>query len=366
MELKNYDIVLGSFRVNSCKVYNEFINQRVLVDTGVSYNVDQVLRDLPDNFDICTKFGVDHLNNFDFYMTRHLDYLERDFVSYGLVHFYEEGWDKLYQKIEQDPRIHVAGVSNFNIENLKEFYQIFGKYPAVNEIEFSLRYHDLELVKFCRDNNIEVLAYAVLGGIHASKLFIREYLLEELLGFVYSNGAIPIIRTDCSEHAEACYRVYQKLKSGVLKINELDITSDSYELNASVSSDRALNKFKYDIPHHAIEININGEILQTLDSRTLQLLGTLGIKNLSAKVIPIDSPNTGEYVEGSRDYMMITDYLVLDKFLKSKPYSIMVSDDVLIDKSKRSITSYQLINKKGFRIKSGSEEAKLMFKKINY
>ena len=54
------------------------------------------------------------------------------------------------------------GVSNFQIEHLKEFKNNFGFYPAANQIELHPFYQERELSDFCKTNGIALIAWGPL------------------------------------------------------------------------------------------------------------------------------------------------------------------------------------------------------------
>lgn len=364
---KDYSAVLGSFRLRNNTIIKQILGAipgQILLDTGVSYNIDHVLTDLDDKYldriDICTKYGVDHLKDFDFYTTNHLRFLRKKSFKYALVHFYEDGWKDLVRAMMADPRIETVGLSNFSIDQIEEYHEEFGEYPAVLEFEFSRRYHDTELTKYCRDHNIEMLGYGVLGGIHASKQYIREYLLEDLLGYARLHNVIPIIRTDCFQHFCDDMEVYSEVQRGQTQCDFTMVSeSNHYNLSADTKDDRALNKFKYDKPKHLIKLVRENMLINTLDSATPN---DLGFERL---VRPITNAEFSHYHEVDREFMMVTDYLVKKKFEMSELDHIVCSDDLLINYDTGDLYSYNLLADDGCLIKSGSEHAKVYELNIN-
>ena len=57
------------------------------------------------------------------------------------------------------------GVSNFNVQKLKELLKECRIPPAVNQIELHPYLPQNELVRFCKDNKIVVTAYSPLGSL---------------------------------------------------------------------------------------------------------------------------------------------------------------------------------------------------------
>jgi 2,5-diketo-D-gluconate reductase A len=54
------------------------------------------------------------------------------------------------------------GVSNYSIEQIQELFDATGELPAVNQIEWSPFGHDMEMLKFCREQGIQIQAYSPL------------------------------------------------------------------------------------------------------------------------------------------------------------------------------------------------------------
>jgi diketogulonate reductase-like aldo/keto reductase len=73
------------------------------------------------------------------------------------------------------------GVSNFNIEHLKEA-QSYSKYPIVcNQVHYNLRVREVEqsgLLKYCQENDIIIVAYR---PTEKSKLFeVKSKIVEDM------------------------------------------------------------------------------------------------------------------------------------------------------------------------------------------
>lgn len=382
--MKNkYSYVLGSFRLRNSEIIDYVSrnivdeidpNKRILVDTGLSYNVDHIIGNrISTKVDIMSKFGVDHISNFNEYLTTHLRLLGVDHLEYGLVHFYEPGWEDLLELLHSDERIRKVGVSNFNIDQLKEHFDKFGFYPKANQIEFSVIYHDIELVNFCKDNGIEVFGYGVLGGIHSSKLVIREYTVDELINFAMSNRVIPILRSDSIIHMNELIRAIDLSSEGNLSSEiEINTGSYSYELSENNKDPRALNKFRYDNPLCASKVEIyNGKYyikILTLDPSNF--LAYAKRKIISQKLSKENSDLLYGYDEVNREFMMITDYLLRDKYdFIDQGFKVKwTSDDtiVFIKNDVKVMINYVMVDDENRMIKSGSCHARVFRKQIEF
>lgn len=103
-------------------------------------------------------------------------------------------------------KVKAIGVSNFTIKHLKEVLDEAVIFPSVNQVELHPYLPQPELVKFCQDNGIEVVAYSPLGsGKHPSLLedptivrISKEIGLtpaQVLISWAYSRGTGVIFKT---------------------------------------------------------------------------------------------------------------------------------------------------------------------------
>lgn len=99
-----------------------------------------------------------------------------DYLDLYLIHWpcvsktHPDTWKEInastwrgFEKLHKDGKIRAIGVSNFlplHLEALNEFAEIR---PMVNQIEFHPGYNQLEVVKYCQENNILVQAWSPLG-----------------------------------------------------------------------------------------------------------------------------------------------------------------------------------------------------------
>jgi diketogulonate reductase-like aldo/keto reductase len=95
-----------------------------------------------------------------------LERLGMEYVDLYLVHwpvsgYYEESW-QMMQKIYESGRAKAIGVSNFQIQHLKDILSGGQVVPAVNQIEFHPFLLQADLLQFCKDKDIQVEAWSPL------------------------------------------------------------------------------------------------------------------------------------------------------------------------------------------------------------
>lgn len=110
-----------------------------------------------------TKLGVDYLDLYLIHWPKELN---------------KETWRAL-EKLYKDGKVKAIGVSNFkehHIEDLKETAEIL---PMVNQVEFHPQLAQPELLKYCKENNIQLEAWGPLMRGKVFKLPILKELAEK-------------------------------------------------------------------------------------------------------------------------------------------------------------------------------------------
>jgi diketogulonate reductase-like aldo/keto reductase len=64
------------------------------------------------------------------------------------------------------------GVSNWQVRDLQQMYDVYGYYPAINQIEYHPWWRESEVVAFCNKHGILVEAYAPMGD--GDRLHMRD------------------------------------------------------------------------------------------------------------------------------------------------------------------------------------------------
>ncbi|KAK6739696.1 hypothetical protein RB195_008286 [Necator americanus] len=116
-----------------------------------------------------------------------LEKLQTDYIDLMLIHWpgtsKKAADDKnnplrrkqTYEVLEdfhESGEIRAIGVSNYEIRHLEELLEHCKIRPAVNQVEFHPHFHQLDLLEFCRMNDIHFQAYSSFGGPdYRDKLF---------------------------------------------------------------------------------------------------------------------------------------------------------------------------------------------------
>lgn len=140
--------------------------------------------------------------------------LQMDYIDLYLIHSpksmtYCKDWLELQNEKEKG-KIRELGVSNFSINQLKELYNVSGKYPVINQIEVNLAHFPYEVIEFCHRNDIVVQASCPLRRMDME--ITREESVQQLmerydktypqiaLRWLFQKGIVSIPKMSSTEH----------------------------------------------------------------------------------------------------------------------------------------------------------------------
>ncbi|PLR79653.1 aldo/keto reductase [Bacillus canaveralius] len=133
-----------------------------------------------------------------------LEKLGLEYVNLYLIHWpvkgkYLETWRAL-EKIYREGKAKAIGVSNFNIDHLRDILENGTEVPAVNQIELHPLLSQQELRAFCQEKNIKVEAWSPIA---------RGRVLEE-----------PVLNQIAEKHGKSPAQVILRwhLQNGVIVI----------------------------------------------------------------------------------------------------------------------------------------------------
>lgn len=175
------------------------------------------------------------------YFHESLKRLEMDYMDLFLIHApwpwsnigqdckagNAEAWKKMIE-LYQAKKIRSIGVSNFNVDDLKDLIKRTGFIPHVNQIAFFAgHYHkQKETIAFCKENNILVEAYSPLAIGHALKTPLVLTLAEKyqktpaqiLIRYTLEHGTLPLPKST--------------KKARMIENADLDFTLDQNDIEA--------------------------------------------------------------------------------------------------------------------------------------
>lgn len=168
---------------------------------------------------VTTKLSIYDLFNAEKAFEESLKRLKLDYVDLYLIHWPFVGWQKAWkdlEKIYKSGRAKAVGVSNFGIKQLEEIKKHSGMTPIANEVEISPFLNRKNLVDYCRNNGIAVIAYSPLTHgywLNDSKLteianIYNKSTAQILIRWGLQKGLIIIPKSENKNHIKENLEVF--------------------------------------------------------------------------------------------------------------------------------------------------------------
>lgn len=345
------NIILGSweFNADTYSAYNKLLNEFEIswIDTAISYDNAIGIRKLIEesNLKVLSKIAPQMNFDFDLFFNGHLSELGRNFIDLMLVHNNRCNWIPLVDSLiryKDLGYIKEIGVSNFTREDLEKFNQHYGYYPKYNELEINPLYTPIEDIKFCKSNNIELIAYCVLGGKYNADRLIKLFTLNGLVSYAFKYADYIILKTDIYNHGMNFCR----------SVDNLSITEDIY------SNKKVISPLEY-IPQASVNI-ISGIILyQNTSSSNLSIPMRDAVNIVNSYEDYFDIPECFWYNVKSLEF--ISDVRVYLKYILNGETSDLFGYGELI-KVKDKLIAVYLIDENNKLSKVQSHNSKLKIK----
>lgn len=245
-------IGMGTVKVNNL---SEIINAGIeigyeLIDTAINYGNEKEIGDIIKEYRtkvfLVSKIQIfsEGYENTILSVQESLERLDTSYIDLMLIHqpygdIYGE-WRAL-ETLYREGKVRAIGVSNFNSARLMDLCLHCKIKPSVNQVELHPYFQQKELVKFCKEENIVVLAWSPLGQgkIDFSKDKILtgiannhgKTIQEVILRWDLQNGIIPLPRTGSVEHLRSNYDIFdfQLSNEEMQLISDLDKNHTFYQ-----------------------------------------------------------------------------------------------------------------------------------------
>lgn len=99
--------------------------------------------------------------------------LDMDYVDLFLIHWPAEGYEQAWiemEKLHNEGYIRAIGVSNFHKKHFEVLEGVLSIRPVVNQIESHPRFHNQDLIDYCKDRGMQIQAWSPFGGTGARML----------------------------------------------------------------------------------------------------------------------------------------------------------------------------------------------------
>ncbi len=175
------------------------------IDTAHVYENHHAISKAIKGFDrkqlfITSKLSLDQVDPHDVQRSVHnacnlaLKELDTEYLDLYLIHWPDRSLPllKIFQAIEilvQEKKVRQAGVSNFTLHHIEDLLK-GGSKPLFNQVEFHPYLYQKELLHFCRDQGIELVAYRPFG----KGQLLNDPVLKEIGQIHRKNTAQIILR----------------------------------------------------------------------------------------------------------------------------------------------------------------------------
>lgn len=203
------------------------------IDTAIDYNNDYLLKGY-NEYKIISKIAPCHYEYYDLFVDNHMKCLQRDYIDIMLIHSDRGNWQPLAKRMSSDNRFKQIGVSNFTFDEIEEFKEITGQYPSYNEIEINPYYTDLDTIKYCKDRNIKIISYGILGGKYNAMTNVADFSLPYLVQYACNYANIVILKPESIRQTNEFYDIVTNYE--VDKNLEFKVLNDNFSLNADNKS----------------------------------------------------------------------------------------------------------------------------------
>lgn len=213
IEALRYGISLGMTLIDTAEIYGSGMSEEIVGKA--------VARSKREDVFIATKVWRNHLE-YDAVIKSCQKSIER--MKVRSIDLYQIHWPdettpiketmRAFEKLADDGLIHNIGVSNFSVRELKEAMGALSRHELrSNQVHYSLdhRSAEREILPFCRENKISVIAYSPLGTgdvLHGRKSKVLSEVgakygkskAQVALNWLVSKGVIAIPKASKKEH----------------------------------------------------------------------------------------------------------------------------------------------------------------------
>jgi len=127
-------------------------------------------------------------------------------------HYYKQNvkvW-KALEEAYKEGKVRAIGVSNFNEKDLQNIFDNCEIRPMVNQIKVHAGYSELNIIDFCKKNDVVVESYSPIGHGHALEIKTVQDLAEKygvlasqlLIKYTLQLGTVSLPKASRKEHIE--------------------------------------------------------------------------------------------------------------------------------------------------------------------
>ena len=164
-----------------------------------------------------------------------MEYVDLYLMHWPVTGKFIDSWKEM-EKLYKEGKCKAIGVCNFNIHHFEELKKHAEIMPMVNEIECHPLFTQNEIREYCKENDIQVMAYTSTARMDRRfsntclKDIANKYMKNEaqvILKWHQQIGNIPIVNSSNKDHMLANIQINDFILSDedIIKINNMNINS---------------------------------------------------------------------------------------------------------------------------------------------
>lgn len=187
---------LGYKMIDTASFYNN--------EVGIGNGIKESDIDRKDIFIVTKLWNDDHgYDNTIEAFNKSLNNLQVDYIDLYLIHWpnklNSETW-RAFEHLYETGKVKAIGVCNFKVEHLEELKKTAKIMPMVNQVEIHPFSTKNNIINYCKDNNIKVVAWSPIsrGRVLSNDLMIdlsqkyKKSIVQIVLRWHMQKGVIPI------------------------------------------------------------------------------------------------------------------------------------------------------------------------------
>ena len=187
---------LGYKMIDTASFYNN--------EVGIGNGIKESGIDRKDIFIVTKLWNDDHgYDNTIEAFNKSLNNLQVDYIDLYLIHWPNklnaETW-RAFEHLFETGKVKAIGVCNFKVEHLEELKKTAKIMPMVNQVEIHPFSTKNNIINYCKDNNIKVVAWSPIsrGRVLSNDLMIdlsqkyKKSIVQIVLRWHMQKGVIPI------------------------------------------------------------------------------------------------------------------------------------------------------------------------------
>lgn len=227
---------LGYKMIDTASFYNN--------EVGIGNGIKESGIDRKDIFIVTKLWNDDHgYDNTIEAFNKSLNNLQVDYIDLYLIHWPNklnaETW-RAFEHLYETGKVKAIGVCNFKVEHLEELKKTAKIMPMVNQVEIHPFSTKNNIINYCKDNNIKVVAWSPIsrGRVLSNDLMIdlsqkyKKSIVQIVLRWHMQKGVIPIPKSSNENRIKENIDIFDfEISSEDMKA--IDSLDEGYDMSVS-------------------------------------------------------------------------------------------------------------------------------------